>query len=162
MQLRIFSCGIVTVLMLTAGAMAVEAQQQDETDICILEHLTADLLTGSVVSAKLEGEVEKPLAGATVELRRIGEQEVIARTKTDANGHFAFREIAPGAYSLAAKPPASYRVALFATAVEVRFGKSKTDKQHKEIVLALGWLFSGCHGGYAVLRKSNERLRAKE
>lgn len=153
MKLGIFSCGIVTVLLLTAGAMSVEAQQQDETDICVLEHLTASSLTGIVVSAKLDAEIEKPLAGATVELRRIGEQEVIARTRTDTNGHFAFREVAPGSYSLAAKPPASYRVALFATAVEVRLGKERSDKQHKEIVLALGWLFNGCHGGYAAVRK---------
>lgn len=153
MKLRIFRCGIITVLMLTVGTMAVEAQQQDETDICVLEHLSANSLKGKVVSAKLDAEVEKLLAGSTVELRRIGEQEVIARTRTDANGHFAFREIAPGAYSLAAKPPASYRVALFSTAVEVRLGKTKSDSQHKEIVLALGWLFNGCHGGYAAVRK---------
>ena len=152
MLTRILISGIVTVLMVTFGSMAVEAQQQDDTDICVFEHLTGDSLTGKVVSAKLEGEIEKPLAGSTVELRRIGEQEVIARTRTDANGQFSFREIAPGSYSLAAKPPASYRVALFATAVEVRLGKAKPEKQPKEIVLALGWLFNGCHGGYAVVR----------
>lgn len=156
MKLRIFSCGIVTVLILTVGTIAVEAQQQDETDICVLEHLTANSLRGKVVSAKLDAEVEKLLAGSTVELRRIGEQEVIARTRTDANGRFEFRAIAPGAYSLAAKPPTSYRVALFSTAVEVRLSKHKPDKQHQEIVLALGWLFNGCHGGYATVRKPNE------
>ena len=152
MQLRIFSCAIITVLILTVGTMAVPAQQQDETDICVLEHLTANSLTGKVVTAKLAAESEKLLAGSTVELRRIGEQEVIAKTRTDAQGRFMFPEIAPGAYALAAKPPASYRVALFATAVEVRLGKTKPEKQHKEIVLALGWLFNGCHGGYAKLR----------
>lgn len=153
MKMRIFKCGIITVLMLTLGTMAVDAQQQDDTDICVLEHLTARSLTGKVVSANLNTEIEKPLAGSTVELRRIGEDEVIATTRTDAHGQFAFSDIAPGAYALAAKPPASYRVALFATAVEVRLGKTKPDKQHKEIVLALGWLFNGCHGGYAAVRK---------
>ena len=153
MQTRMFTSGIVTVVVLTLWAMSASAQQQDDTDICVLEHLSAGSLTGKVVSAKLEGEIQKPIAGSMVELRRIGEQEVIARTRTDANGHFAFREIALGAYSLAAKPPASYRVALFATAVEVRLGKPKSDKQHKEIVLALGSLFNGCHGGYATVRK---------
>ena len=150
---RMLSRGLVTIFLLALGALSVSAQRQDDTDICVLEHLTAHALTGKIVSAKFEAEIEKPLAGATVELRRIGEQEVIARTRTDASGHFAFREIPPGAYSLAAKPPASYRVALFATAVEVRLGKAKLDKQHKEIVLALGWLFNGCHGGYAGVRK---------
>lgn len=144
---------VLTGMVLLLCMLSVRAQQQDDTDICVLEHLSAGSLTGKVVSAKLNGEIEKAIAGSTVELRRIGEQDVIARTRTDANGYFAFREIAPGSYSLAAKPPASYRVALFATAVEVRLGKAKTDKQHQEIVLALGWLFNGCHGGYAAVRK---------
>ena len=91
MLARILISGIVTVLMVTFGSLAVEAQQQDETDICVFEHLTASSLTGKVVSAKLDAEIEKPLAGATVELRRIGEQEVIAKTRTDTTGHFAFR-----------------------------------------------------------------------
>ena len=144
----------LTGMVLVICTLRVMAQQQDDTDICVLEHLTADSLTGKVVSAKLDGEIENPIAGSNVELRRIGEQEVIARTRTDPNGHFAFREIAPGSYSLAAKPPASHRGALFATAVEVRLGKAKPDKRHKEIVLALGWLFNGCHGGYAAVRKN--------
>ena len=154
MMNQISSCRIaLTGMVLLLCTLSIRAQQQDDTDICVLEHLNAGSLTGKVVSAKLEGEIEKPIARSTVELRRIGEQEVIARARTDANGHFEFREIAQGAYSLAAKPPASHRVALFATAVEVRLGKAKLDKQHKEIVLALGWLFNGCHGGYAVVRK---------
>jgi len=53
---------------------------------------------------------------------------------------------------LAAKPPAQYRVALFSTAVEVRLSGASTGKDGKEIILALGWLFSGCHGGYAAVR----------
>lgn len=153
MPYRILFHGIVAGLALIVCGSSVEGQRQDDTDICVLEHLNTDSLTGKVVSAKLDAEMEKPLAGATVELRRIGEQEVIARTRTDANGQFAIRDIAPGAYSLAAKPPASYRLALFATAVEVRLSKAKLDKHDKEIVLALGWSFSGCHGGYAVVRK---------
>lgn len=147
---------VVMVLLLVLCALSVRAQQQDDTDICVLEHLAADALTGKVVSAKLDGEIEKPLTGSTVELRRIGEQEVIARTRTDASGHFAFSEIAAGAYSLAAKPPASYRVALFSTAVEVRLGKARPDKHNKEIVLALGWSFNGCHGGYAKVRNQDK------
>lgn len=150
------SGSVVTVFLLVLCALSVSAQRQDDTDICVLEHLTAHTLTGKVVSAKSDVEIEKPLAGSTVELRRIGEQEVIARTRTDANGQFEFREIAPGAYSLAAKPPASYRVALFSTAVEVRLGQARPNKHKKEIVLALGWLFNGCHGGYAEVRNKNK------
>lgn len=153
---RLPCCRIILIgMVLVLCTLSVRAQQQDDTDICVLEHLSADSLTGKVVSAKLDGEIEKLIAGSTVELRRIGDQEIVARTRTDANGYFAFREIVPGAYSLAAKPPASYRVALFATAVEVRLGKARTGKQHKEIVLALGWLFNGCHGGYAAVRKKD-------
>ena len=130
--MKISSCRIMFVVVgLFLCIVSVNAQQQDETDICVLEHLSAHSLTGKVVSAKLDGEIEKSIAGSTVELRRIGEQDVIARTQTDAHGQFSFREIAPGAYSLAAKPPPSYRVALFATAVEVRLGKPKSDNSIK-------------------------------
>jgi hypothetical protein len=50
-----------------------------------------------------------------VELRHIGEQQVIAKTIMDSNGQFSLPDVPAGAYSLAAKPPASYRVALFST-----------------------------------------------
>jgi uncharacterized surface anchored protein len=144
---------MLTVFVLVVCALTIEAQESD-SDICVLEHLTVKALTGRVVSAHLNNEIEKPMKGAVVELRHIGELLVIARTTTDSNGHFAMPDVPPGAYSLAAKAPTSYRVALFSTAVEVRLSKARTGKQKKEIVLALGWLFNGCHGGYAVLRRS--------
>jgi carboxypeptidase family protein len=155
MKGRMHVRGIVTVLFLVVCATTVVAQES-ETDICVLEHLTAKRLTGRVVSARLESEVEKPLANAAVELRRIGDQEVIARTVTDSNGHFVFPDVLPGAYALAATSPRAYRVALFATAVEVRLVGGKPEKQSKEIVLALGWLFNGCHGGYAAMRTKSK------
>jgi hypothetical protein len=34
--------------------------------------------------------------------------------------------------------------------------RAKTSKQSKEIVLALGWLFNGCHGGYAGVRSKSK------
>lgn len=151
---------LVSLLVLVLCALTIEGQP-DETDICVLEHLTVKALTGKVVSARLDNEIEKPMKGAVVELRHIGELLVIAKTTTDANGHFALHDIAPGSYSLAAKAPASFRVALFATAVEVRLGKPKADKQQKEIVLALGWAFNGCHGGYAAVRTKNKERIAR-
>ena len=147
--------GTVTVLILVLCASTIEAQAP-EYDICVLEHITAKALTGKVVTARLDNEIEKPMKGAVVELRHIGEQLVIAKTTTDSNGQFAMPDVAPGAYSLAAKAPASYQVALFSTAVELRLSKAKTGKQNREIVLALGWLFNGCHGGYAAVRSKRK------
>jgi uncharacterized surface anchored protein len=143
------------ILILILCAAPIMAQEKD-VDICVLEHLKSKALTGKVVSARLDNEIERPLAKATIELRQIGDQEVIARTVTDANGHFSFPDVPAGAYSIAAKPPASHRVALFSTVVEVRLSRAKTSKQSKEIVLALGWLFNGCHGGYAAVRSKNK------
>ncbi len=155
MKQRIDVFGAVTILVLILCATTTVAQES-ETDICVLEHLTAKALTGRVVSARLENEIERPLPGAVVELRHIGEQQIIAKTTTDSNGHFVLTDIPPGAYSLAAKPPSPYRVALFSTAVEVRLSGAKTGKQSKEIILALGWLFNGCHGGYAAVRSKSK------
>lgn len=139
------------VLAFVLSASTLEAQAS-EYDICVLEHLTVKGLTGKVVSARLDNEIEKPIPGAVVELRHIGEQQVIEKTITDSTGHFSLPDVPAGAYSLAARPPAPYRVALFSTAVEVRLSNAKTKKQSKEVILALGWLFSGCHGGYAAVR----------
>lgn len=130
--------------------------QKPENDICVLEHLTAKELSVKVVSARLDNEIEQPIPGAVVELRHIGEQQVIEKTITDSTGHFSLPDAPEGAYSLAARPPAQYRVALFSTAVEVRFSNAETKKQSKEIVLALGWLFNGCHGGYAAVRSKRK------
>ena len=146
---------LLSIVFLLVCAVPIMAQDND-TDICLLEHLNAKALAGRVVSARLGNEIEKPLSGAVVELRHIGDQEVIAKTVTDANGHFSFVDIPSGAYSLAAKSPSSYRVALFSTVVEVRLSSSKTSKQNKEIILALGWLFNGCHGGYASVRSKGK------
>jgi len=140
---------VVVLMFLWANTIVA---QQSESDICVLEHLTAKELTGRVVSARPENEVEKPLPGAVVELRHIGELQVIAKVITDSNGLFSLPDVIAGAYSLAARAPARYRVALFSTAVEVRLKGAKTGKQRKEIILALGWLFNGCHGGYATVR----------
>jgi uncharacterized surface anchored protein len=155
MKQRIHVFGAVTVLVLTLCATTIVAQES-ESDICVLEHLTAKALTGTVVSARLENEIEKPLPGAVVELRHIGKQHVMAKTITDSNGHFILPDVSPGTYSLAAKPPARYRVALFSTAVELRLSSAKTGKQNREIILALGWLFNGCHGGYAAVRSKSK------
>lgn len=155
MQPRTLTRGILTVWALVFCALTIEAQSLDY-DICVLEHLEVKAIRGRVVSARLDNEIEKPMKGAVVELRHIGEQLVIAKTTTDSNGHFAMPDLAPGAYSLAAKAPGSYQVALFSTAVEVRLSKAKTGKQNREIVLALGWLFNGCHGGYAAVRSSSK------
>src|SRR5262249_5902863 len=127
--------------------------QKTESDICLLEHLNATQISGHVVAVSSKKEAERPLPGALVELRRIGEQDVLEKTLTDEQGNFEFRNIAVGSYSLAARPPASVQPALFATVVEVRLGKAKTGKQTREIVLALGWQFDGCHGAYAEVRK---------
>ena len=144
--------GAVLLLFLCGLGVA----QSNNVDICILEHLNARALNGRVVSAHLNEESERPLAGAMVELRRIGEQDVIAKTVTDENGRFSLPNMPAGAYSLAAKSPSSYRVALFSTAVEVRLNGKKPGKQNKEIILALGWLFEGCHGGYAEVRNKSK------
>ena len=151
MKKRNYLAGFVGALILVLSATT-NVAQEPETDICVLEHLTAKTLTGRVVSARLDKEIEQPIPGAVVELRRIGEQQVIAKTITDSNGHFSVTDMPAGAYSLAARPPIPYRVALFSTVVEVRIGNAKTKKQNKEIILALGWLFNGCHGGYAEVR----------
>jgi hypothetical protein len=145
--------GVIGLILLCAMTLAA---QESETDICVLEHLTAKALTGTVVSARLEGQIEKPLAKAAVELRRIGDQEVIAKTVTDSDGHFVLPGVMPGAYSLAAMSPHASRVALFATAVEIRLIGGKPEKKAKEIILALGWLFNGCHGGYAAMRSKSK------
>jgi len=88
-----------------------------------------------------------------VELRIIGEQELTARTTSDGDGNFGLPNIPAGSYSLAARPPHDQKPALFVTVVEVRLQKTKSAKQTREIVLALGSEFYGCHGGYAQLRK---------
>ena len=147
---------IATVLVLVLCALTIEAQEPEEYDICVLEHLNLKALTGRVVSARLGNEIERPIPGAFVELRHLGQQLVIAKTTTDSNGHFTLPDIAPGSYSLAAKASISYRPVLFSTAVEIRLSKAKTEKQNKEIILALGWLFNGCHGGYAVVRNRSK------
>jgi len=95
------------------------------------------------------------LTVSTVELRHTGQQPIIAKTITDSNGEFFLPEVPTGAYSLAAKPPTSYRVALFSTAVRGSIEQRK-QKSNREIVLALGWLFSGCHGGYAAVRSKGK------
>ncbi len=151
-DVRLIKIGLALVLC----ASTIEAQAP-EYDSCVLEHLTVRAISGRVVSAHLDNEMERPISGAVVELRDIVEQFVIATTTTDSNGHFALPDVASGTYSLAAKAPASYRVVLFSTAVEVRLSKAKTEKQNKEIILALGWLFSGCHGGYAAVRSRRQR-----
>jgi Carboxypeptidase regulatory-like domain len=147
--------GAVTILILVLGATTIVAQEP-ESDICVFEHLTAKALTGRVVSARLDNEIEKPIPGAVVELRPIGEQEVIAKTITDSAGDFSLPKVPAGAYSLAARPPTPHRVALFSTVVEVRLSNAKTKKQSKEIILALGWRFNGCHGGYAEVRNKRK------
>jgi hypothetical protein len=152
---RIHMRGAIAVLVLGLCALTGEAQAQ-ENDICVLEHVKAKALTGKVVTARLDHEVEKPIKGAVVELRHIGQLLVIAKATTDSNGHFTLPDVAPGIYSLAAKTTASDRLVLFSTAVEVRLGRSGTEKNNKEIVLALGWLFNGCHGGYATMRNRNK------
>ena len=127
--------------------------QDPVTDICLLKHVNVTDLSGGVVVAASKKENERPLAGAVVELRVIGEQDVVARATTNANGHFEFPNLTPGSYSLAAKPPQDQRPALFITVVEVRLQKAKPGKQAQEVLIALGSEFSGCHGGYAQLRK---------
>jgi uncharacterized surface anchored protein len=156
MEKRIHMLGAVSMLILALCAITVTAQES-ESDICVLEHLTVKALTGKVVSARLDSEIERPIPGAVVELSHLGEQLVIAKTITDSNGHFALPDIGPGSYSLAAKASVSYRPVLFSTAVEVRFSEAVTDKQNKEIVLALGWRFNGCHGGYAAVRSKSKK-----
>jgi uncharacterized surface anchored protein len=121
--------GIVTVLVLVLCALTIGAQEREESDICVLEHLEVEAIRGRVVSARLDNEIEKPMKGAVVELRHIGELLVIAKTTTDSNGHFAMPDVPPGAYSLAAKAPASYRVALFSTAVR----RVSTTLRHRPI-----------------------------
>ena len=145
----------MAVLVLALCASTVGAQGQ-ENDICVLEHIKAKALTGKVVTASLDHEVEKPIRGAVVELRNIGQLPVIAKATTDSNGHFILPDLVPGIYSLAAKATASDRLVLFSTAVEIRLSKAGTEKNNKEIVLALGWLFNGCHGGYATMRNRNK------
>jgi len=155
MKQRIQVSGAVTILILILCATTIVAQEP-ESDICVFEHLTARALTGRVVSARLDNEIEKPIPGAVVELRPIGEQQVIAKTITDSAGDFSLLNVTAGAYSLAARPPTPHRVALFSTVVEVRLSNAKTKKQNKEIILALGWRFSGCHGGYAEVRSKRK------
>jgi len=87
MQKRKYILGAVGTLLLALCATTIVAQES-ESDICVLEHLTAKQLTGRVVSARLDNEIEKPLPGAVVELRHIAEQQVIAKTITDSSGHF--------------------------------------------------------------------------
>ena len=145
----------VGMLVLVFCATTIVAQEP-ESDICVFEHLTAKALTGRVVSARLDNEIEKPIPGAVVELRPIGEQQVIAKTITDSAGDFSLPKVPAGAYSLAARPPTPHRVALFSTVVEVRLSNAKAKKQNKEIILALGWRFSGCHGGYAEVRSKRK------
>jgi len=140
---------IITIFLSSAVAMA----QNEDRDICILQHLNVKQISGQVVAARSEKNAERALKGAVVELRRIGEQDVIEKTFADEEGHFAFRNLPVGSYSLAAKPPTAEQPALFATVVEVHLEKAKAGKQTKEIVLALGWSFDGCHGGYAHVRK---------
>jgi len=136
---------------------ATAKSQTDDRDICILEHLNVTQISGRVVAAPSTGQAEQPLPGAVVELRYIGQQQVIAKTLTDEKGHFVLRNLVIGNYSLAAKPPTSQRLVLFATAVEVRLRNSTlAGKQGKEIVLALGWELGGCHGGYAQVRKKSK------
>ena len=156
MQPRMLTCVIVMVFVLVLSALTIKAQEPEEYDICVLEHLTVKALTGKVVSAHLDNEIERPITGAVVELRHLGQQLVIAKTTTDSNGHFALSDIGPGSYSLAAKASIAYRPVLFSTAVEIRLSKAKTEKQNKEIILALGWLFNGCHGGYATVRNRSK------
>lgn len=141
---------MIAVLMLVALPAFGQAP---DYDICILEHLNMSRLSGVVVSAHIEDQQERRLAGAIVELRYLGQVRVIASTKTDVNGHFTFNDLPSGKYSLAAKPPTS-ETTLYATAVEVRLNKPGK-KSSREVVLALGWLFGGCHGGYATLRNVN-------
>lgn len=156
MQPRMLTCVIVTVLVLVLCALTIGAQEPEEYDICVLEHITIKALTGKVVSARLDNEIERPIPGAIVELRHLGQLLVIAKTTSDSNGHFALSDIPPGSYSLSAKASISYRPVLFSTAVEIRLSKAKTAKQNKEIILALGWLFNGCHGGYAAVRNRSK------
>jgi len=106
--------------------------QEPESDICVLEHLTAKSLRGTVVSVRLDNELEKSLARAVVELRHNGQQMGIAKTITDSNGQFSMPDVPTGKYSFAATPPASYRVALFSTAVDLRFSNAKREKQTKD------------------------------
>jgi hypothetical protein len=83
MEKRIHMLGAVGTLILVLGATTIVAQAP-EYDICVLEHLTAKELTGKVVSARLDNEIERPIPGAVVELRQIGEQQVIEKTVTDS------------------------------------------------------------------------------
>ena len=146
---------IRAVLLLSACSAGVWAQAE-ENDICILKPINAGRLTGKVVAAGgLAGEFERPLAGAIVELRAVGELRVIAETTTDSNGHFMLSTVSPNNYSLAVTPPVS-ESSLFSTAVEVHFTK-RSHKQKGEIVLALGSLFGGCHGGYAQVRNNRDK-----
>jgi len=143
---------LLALILSSAASMA----QSEDRDVCILQHLNVTQISGRVVAARSDKDAERLLRGAIVELRHIADQDVIDKTFTDENGNFEFRNIAVGSYSLAAKPPTAERPALFATAVEVRVETAKASKQTKEIVLALGWKFEGCHGGYAQVRKKQK------
>src|SRR5262245_39434662 len=147
----LIKCAIAGVSVMCFGQQA--PAQQTETDMCVLEHLNVAHLTGRVVVAAPKKDDERPVPGALVELRIIGEQELTARPTADADGHFELPNIPAGSYSLAAKPLHDQRRALFVTAVEVRLRRPKPGQQTREIVLALGSEFYGCHGGYAQLRK---------
>jgi len=149
--LLLIKCAIAVVSVMCFAQQA--PAQRTENEFCVLAHLNATHLTGRVVIAASKKEDERPLPGALVELRIIGEQELTARTTSDGDGHFGLPNIAAGSYSLAARPPHDQKPALFVTVVEVRLRKTESAKQTREIVLALGSEFYGCHGGYAQLRK---------
>jgi len=144
-----FFIPVLALLFCSATARA----QNEDRDICILPHLNVAQISGRVVAAPSKKYSERILKGATVELRHIGQLRVIEKIFTDENGTFIFRNISLGNYALTAKPPSAERLALFATAVEVRLAKAKVDTHAKAIVLGLGWEFDGCHGGYAQIRK---------
>src|SRR5215475_6877210 len=101
---------IISVLALFFSSEVAAAQREDR-DVCILQHLNVAQISGRVVAARSDKDAERALKVAVVELRHIGEQDVIEKVFTDEEGNFAFRNIAVGSYSLEAKPPTSERPA---------------------------------------------------
>jgi hypothetical protein len=115
--------------------------------LCVMDDLKVRSVSGQVFFAtKAREEVAQ---GAIVMLTRYRDATTIIGQQTvDHSGRFDFGKVRPGLYSIVAKSQ------ITPCALQVDIKVRRPTRKRKDIVLSLGFGFTGCCGNAAELRNS--------